>query len=61
MSQEQSIIFLIAAFVLGLVLVAIYVNSSKMSWKTILVLGIISAVVSGAAYICYLLYYARFQ
>ena len=61
MSQEQSIIFLIAAFVLGLVLVAIYVNSSKMSWKTILVLGIISAVVSGVAYICYLLYYARFQ
>mgnify|MGYP000905156794 CR=1 FL=1 len=61
MSQEQSIIFLIAAFVLGIVLVAIYVNSSKMSWKTILILGIISTIVSGAAYICYLLYYARFQ
>lgn len=61
MSQEQSIIFLIAAFVLGLVLVAIYVNSSKMSWKTILILGIISTIVSGSAYICYLLYYARFQ
>jgi len=61
MSQEQSIIFLIAAFVLGIVLVAIYVNSSKMSWKTILILGIISTIVSGVAYICYLLYYARFQ
>lgn len=61
MTQEQSIIFLIAAFIFGVVLVAIYVNSSKMKWRTILTLGVISAIVSGIAYACYFYYYARFH